>query len=318
MSNTFGAVVDRVVPLVMLGAAGCLTSVAPSSSDGASVATAREPVAATTAAAKPAEPSSYLVWVRDAQGEASTHRIDARDGRALGSLDGVVLAVNGVAWRWEEAQLPVASEDCPAEMTLDPLEDGHATRVVLHPIGQDSRLEQEVVEPSGRADVNQLEHDVELLGSVGPYLFVQESEHAYACGAHGFWSNSFFVWDAASGKKVTFAEVSELSLLRDDAKALFDEDEDLDLEEGETPELTKLVPSWKPDGALAFGHQFTKSTAYAFSDGRWSSYTRSVVVPSRTLPKEIAPYAQAPAAVVAFAAAHPELTLGGFAAESAR
>ena len=163
---------------------------------------------------------------------------------------------------------------------------------------------------------NQIEHAVDLLGSVGPYLFVQESEHGYGCGAHGFWSDSFFVWDAASGKKVSFADVPELTLLRDEAiaKLSANKEDTFDDDDG-GPKLTKLVPSWPADGRVSLGHQFTVSTAFAFSDGNWNSYTRSTLVASRTLPKELAAYAQAPAAVVAFAAAHPDLKIGGFSAE---
>jgi hypothetical protein len=302
-NNLCVALLDFAVPLVLVGAAGCAASMAsaPSGPSGENAADAGAEVA-----------PSYLVWTRDEKGDASTHRVDARDGRPIATYDGVVVRVAGKDYRWDATELPVASEDCPAEMGLTPLEDGHTTRVVLRPVAGGPELELEVVEPSGRDGVNQVQHDVRLLGSVGPYLFVEETEHGFACGAHGFWASSFFVWDATTGHKVELEAAPDVIAMRDKARAdlAASKEDELDTD-GEQPELTKLVPQWGADG-LRLGHQFTISTAYAFSDGAWSSYTRSTVVPSAGVPKTLAPYAPVPPAVALFAQAHPGVTIGGY------
>ena len=79
----------------------------------------------------------------------------------------------------------------------------------------------------------------------------------------------------------------------------------------DAPTITELLPV--VDGRrLAFEAQATIATCYACSDGRWSSYTRSVRI--RTAPPPLlAPYAELPSPVATFLARHPEMSFGGFA-----
>jgi hypothetical protein len=270
----------------------------------------------------PMTATDFLVWTRDADGHAVTHRLDGA-GHETETLDGIFVATGAGAWQWREEPRAVTTTPCERYddegglLPSEPTAPGEATRATLVHVA--SGAEQVVVDPDasmeGAADV---EHGVELAASVGPYLFVRESTYAYTCGAHGNTGVSVKLWDAVEGTSISLPDdLGSLEGPRNKAiEALSDEDDDIFPANESTVTLTELVPTFGRDGALGLGLQFTAQTCYACTRGGWSSYTKSAVAPAEAMPSLLVPFARPPEAVRAFAASHPDLQLGGWSPTS--
>jgi hypothetical protein len=266
----------------------------------------------------PMSATDFLVWTRDAEGRGVTHRLDAA-GREVETLDGIFVATGAGAWQWREEPRAVATAPCERYddegglLPSEPTAPGEATRATL--IHAASGAEQVVVEPDsnieGAADV---QHGVELVATVGPYLFVRESTYAYTCGAHGNTGVKVTLWDAVEGASVALPDdTGPLEGPRAKAiEALSDGDDDLFPANEVTVALTELVPTFAKDGALELGLQFTAPTCYACTRGGWGSYTKSAIAPTQGVPSLLVPFARPPEAVRAFAASHTDLQLGGW------
>lgn len=285
----------------------------------------RQPPSTVTVArvGREAEPRAHaptlLVWARDAHGAAWTYQVQP-DGTAETRLEGIHLVTKSGEWTWVTQTLDVETEPCDLSLgSRQPAQHGTATRALL--VGPGHK-EQVVVDPPLACNehcANELRHDVTPLASLGPYLFLAESQYSYACGAHGSTGASFLVWDVERGRPVdVIAGIPRSSELRAEAARRFAADEkELGGPFGEDPpSITELVPV--VDGRrLAFEAQLTIDTCYACSDGAWSSYTRSVRI--RTAPPALlAPHAELPSGVAAFLSRHPDLTLGGWSEATPR
>jgi hypothetical protein len=235
----------------------------------------------------------------------------------LETFPGVLIANGGDIWTLHEEKVEVSTiacsfEDDDAEPREAP-KPGHVTRLSLVLAG--SEVEQRIIEPEHNAEgAEEFEHDAHVVASIGPYLFLEQSSYAYACGAHGSSAVAALIWDA--GHEAVLDRPDDLGPVeasRDQAIAeLLDGDDDLFAPTAENTELTELIPRFDRDAALRLGLQFTAPTCYACTRGGWGSYTKSTTVDARSLPAVFAPYASAPDAVRAFVKAHPAATLGGW------
>ena len=268
-----------------------------------------------------AAPSTdYFVWTREGEERTITYRLDAT-GRPVEILDGIVIATATGTWQWQLEDRSVPTVPCEFydeeghAFAGDPAEPGTATRASLRHIA--SGAEQVVVEPGidlmGSPDVK---HDVGVIASIGPYLFVEESTYTFACGAHGNTGVSTLIWDASSGTTVAAPmDIGPLEAPRGAAvEGLTDDDDDVFAPSEDDLELTEIVPRFARDGSLEVGLQFTAPTCYACTRGGWSSYTKSTVVDAVSTPALLAPYASPPAAIRAFLREHPEVGMNGWSA----
>jgi hypothetical protein len=290
--------------------ASAATDVAPAPRDFGEIGDAQE--------IDPMTAEAFLVWTRDAEGHGVTHRLDAT-GHEVETMDGIFVSTGAGAWQWREEPRVVPTTPCErfdeegGLLPSEPTAPGEATRATLAHLASGS--EQVVVEPAtdmeGAADV---QHSVELVASVGPYLFVRESTYAYTCGAHGNTGVSAMLWDAVQGTSIALPDdIGPIDGPRGKAmEELSDEDDDLFPVNESTVTLTELVPNFAKDGMLELGLQFTAPTCYACTRGGWGSYTKSAIAPASTMPSLLVPFARAPEAVRTFATAHPELQLGGW------
>ena len=124
------------------------------------------------------------------------------------------------------------------------------------------------------------------------------------------------VIDVESGKQIDLG--AELGPEQDLAKLASTKIEDtLD---DELPRRTELLPDigGARDGRLVIGRKFTAFACYACSDGDWSSYSRSVVLPSPRLPRSLAPFARLPEGLTRFRKENPTWPVGGFSVISGR
>lgn len=275
--------------------------------------------------AEPASPSpepqpGFLVWARDTIGEAASFRIDEK-GQVIEKLDGIRIEIDGVEWRWQEERITAAGEigsGC-GEVEGEGGESGSdgksfATRASVSRI--DEAEAQTIVPPQMHEDdATDFEHEVTLVRSVGPLLFVRQTTHVYGCGAHGNLGASALIWDIAKNGEIELdGEISDVDALRKKAERIMIDADDSLVSEDDEVTLSELLPIFTPEGDLELKLRFTGFACYACSDGEWSSYTKSVLLPAKQLPKTLLPYSKVPEAVRSFADGHPELTLGGFSA----
>ena len=268
---------------------------------------------------EPASATGFFVWSRDGEGRAQTHRLDAA-GREVETLDGIFIATAAGNWQWSERDLPIATSPCERYDDEGGLirgpepEPGLATRAVLaHTVSGD---EQWVVAAPPDADgAEEFQRSVELVGSVGPWLFVRQSTYVYTCGAHGTTGVSAIIWDVSTGSPAAPpVDVGSLGRPRAEALRALAEDGDGFPATDETMDLTEIVPSLARDGSLKLGLRFTAPTCYACTRGGAGSYTKSVVVDADRLPDALGAYANAPAAVRGFLATYPEAEVKGWSA----
>ncbi|MRG98084.1 hypothetical protein [Polyangium spumosum] len=255
-----------------------------------------------------------LVWGTVNGRTRTTFRV-AGDGQVLGEQSGVVLATSRGELVWREREQEVKLGGCEGGAPEEALEPGKVTQAWLAP--RDAQARQVVVDPSSDGDgMAELSHGVELLGSVGPYLFVHESVYIFACGAHGNSVSSFTLWDAEAGKPLDLLlELPNKEALARRAEPMLDEG-DQDPEEArkqeDLPELVQIMPVYGLRGGLRVDAQFMRGDCYACSDGLWSSYTRSAVLPSDGMPERFAPWSTPPVALVKFLQSRAGFVLGGW------
>jgi hypothetical protein len=261
--------------------------------------------------------SQFLVWTRDAEGRAETHRLDA-SGRELESFTGIYIATSAGIWQWKEQDRAVKTTACERyddEGALlrepDP-QPGSATAASLVHAGG---AEQTVIEPPADGDgAEDFRHSVELVASAGPLLFVRESTYVYTCGAHGMTVVEATIWDASSGLRVALPdELGSAAAPRAQAMRELSEDDDGFPATDDTLELSELVPTFDDEASLRPTLEFTAPTCYACSDGS-GSYSKSAVVDADQVPSILAPYVTAPPAVRAFARTKGDLSIGGYSA----
>ncbi|WP_437611014.1 protein kinase [Sorangium sp. So ce834] len=144
----------------------------------------------------------------------------------------------------------------------------------------------------------EFEQSIQLLASVGPYLFVRTGVHVNWGGAHPMYEATFRVIDLRSGADTELlTDTERVQLSREEgqhAMALLRQRYEDFLGEGEAPELTLFLLSYGHDGALSAEYQFTAPTAYVASDHRWSAYTCSELVHSPKIPASLGEYERAP------------------------
>jgi len=270
-----------------------------------------------TQAAAPTATPAWLVWTRDADGEPRSFVLDSR-GAEVSSEPGIGIAIDGKKWSYRTEPVDLPTTRCPDlgdpegddEMGERPAaEPGKGMRATLVRDGEPDRI---VIEPPLHQEgAEEIDHGVELVASVGPYLFLRESVYAYACGAHGNVSVVPTTWDALRGEAaVVPAHLIDGPLAA--AIAELNADDDTFLATEETTALGEVVPGYDARGDLVVGLRFAAPTCYACSYGDFGSYVKATVVDVPAIPAVLAPFATAPHAIGVFAAAHPDLAIGGY------
>jgi hypothetical protein len=315
---------SRFLPFLALSSLACFVACASSRAHVSAPVVARAP----TVRAPAPEPRT-LVWTTGPGGDRQTWKVDA-DGAVAARYDEVRLVAAGKVWAWRAEAEEVETAPCQnddesgAEASAavpPPAGSGmHATIARVDatrtdvPGGSDAV---EVVAVAGGDGAQELEQHVELVATVGPYLFVRESTYAYTCGAHGNVGFAFTVWDAERQTNVGVGladgavesegrALASKVLAADDDVSAFAENGELEVE------LTEIVPTYGQEAQLSLAMQFTAPSCYACSDGAWSSYSKSTKRLAPIIPDALRAWAVAPEGVRAFARAHPELSLGGW------
>ena len=280
------------------------------------VAVPAEPEAPAAAAVAPERRDPFLFWGTDeagliysiwvSEGAGGLERIEA---------SGVVVASDGALWHWVEEEQPLSiALDCE---TLEETATGTTTgvNVFLDRVGGGARLDLLASNAMAAREAADWEESVELLGSVGPYLFVRRSVYSYHCGAHGGIEHEFFAIDVRTSNPVELVAETDreaLSPMLDRARATLATETDGDsLMFGDELTHTMYWPAFEERG-LHMMHQWTGEACYACSDGDWSSYTVSTQIEDAQIPAELAPHAAGIDDALRWLRAElPELTIRG-------
>lgn len=259
-----------------------------------------------------------LVWVtKGDERKPRTFRLAAEGSLSvLGEHEGILIATTHGDLTWQAREKEVNLAGC--DMDGGPGTPSQGTITMANLVNSSGDIVQKVVDPDDAEGdaVQDLQHHVALLGSIGPYLFIHESSFVYACGAHGNTMASAMTWDAESGKTIDlWSELPGKEKLVEVAKRKLDEEEDADpaqQDDSSKPEPAQLLPMYGERGALRIEAQFARWACYACSDGQWSSYTRSAVVPTDWIPERMRAWVTPPVVVKEFLEAHQDLRLGGW------
>lgn len=157
---------------------------------------------------------------------------------------------------------------------------------------------------SSQGPVAEYAQGAELMGNAGSLAFIRGESSEYSCGAHGNAGVSFKTMDLPGEAGPAVASPDEARALVDEYRRevvrRFRADTSGNVPfTPESLELTLVRPVFTGP-ALGAILQFTSDACYACSDDLWSSYSRSVQLPARELPRPLAPYAEIPDAVRSF------------------
>ena len=259
-----------------------------------------------------------LLWATKGEGEARqtrTFRLAAEGSlTVLHEHDGILIATSHGELKWQAQEIEVKLAGCDMEGGPGMPTKGSATTANL--VNSTGNIVYKVVESDGEGgELDDLQHHVELLGTIGPYLFIHEVSYMNGCGPHGNTMASAMIWDADSGKTIDlWSELPAKDKLAETArrKLIEEEPEPGQEEESNKPEPAQFVPAYGERGALRLDAQFTQSACYACSDGQWSSYTRSAIVPTDWIPERMRAWVTPPVVVKDFLEAHRDWHLGGW------
>jgi hypothetical protein len=252
-----------------------------------------------TSAAPDADPDRpVLLWGEAPDGGRQTWwvRATADDpGFEVDRRPGVVVATRRALYRWHTREMPLETRlDCTDRHgeAVGPGGDGRGVVAELQPLaGAERSAARRVLGPRREAAAESADwrEEVELLGSLGPRLFLRRSAYGYHCGAHGRVDAEFLVYGMRAQRSLRPAPAPELNRAarRRIAGALRARARGLGF--GRGVERTLYRPRFGPKGVEGV-HQWTGPSCYACSDGRWDSYTVSTQLAGDPVPAAWKPH----------------------------
>jgi len=259
-----------------------------------------------------------LLWaMKGSREQIRTFRIAAEGSLSvLGEYDGIRIATSRGELQWQAQEKELDLKGCE-HFDGSPAAPTKGLMTTANLLNSNGEVVQKIVESSGEpTDVDDVQHHVALMGTIGPYLFIQEDAFVYACGAHGNTMVSAMIWDAESGKTINiWGELPDRDKLAEAAKRKLDETDEIERgqdEESSIPEPAQFLPTYGERGALHLEAQFARFACYACSDGLWSSYTQSAMVPTEWMPERMKAWVTPPVVVKDFMESHREWQLGGW------
>jgi hypothetical protein len=119
-----------------------------------------------------------------------------------------------------------------------------------------------------------LETTLDVVASLGPYVFTRGATSIDACGAHGSVIGRAAIVDVVTGRGVAALAPDEIAALRPAAErqVIGERGRKDDLGWTDRPDYATSEPTWRA-GRRAFRHLFYAHDCYACSNGAWSDYT---------------------------------------------
>ncbi|OGW18281.1 MAG: hypothetical protein A2072_03895 [Nitrospirae bacterium GWC1_57_7] len=258
---------------------------------------------------------SELLWIDD-----SGTVVKRRKGALPVSI------INGTFSEVRIEKRKVKNADCFTADIKDPdarpkLVDAEEPELSIIRTGPDGKETRTVIVAAEGDEYGDRSTEFEVLGMVGPWLFVVPKTYYYGCGAaHGGMGHEMIIVNVETGEKILAAPVQKKRADEQQRKGggsmqtLFTQTEhdavmtalgakavkainDEMIESATELDLTKVRPIVHND-ALGIEVLLTGGTCYACSDGLWDSYTRSAAFVSPVFPERLAPHRAIPPAVL--------------------
>ncbi len=266
----------------------------------------------------------YLVWTRGERGTFHTVLLD-ETSKVLGDVDTMLVAADGhisALSRKSSSRVLPTCDPSGNSADMGPSSDEALSIVRLDDDDSKMILKAYFARPAGEHDYEQIAdtgtvtQSGDVAGSVGPYLFLEDSIWQYGCGAHGMWGQSSVVVDVRTGAEVKLdvAEKPEAAARAQFVK-LAEGNDGLDSlwENGNPGDLQHVaIEPRLVNGQFGLVHIFVAGVPYAFGNSHWSSYAIDTEVPA-TPPRELKDHLAMAPAVAAYAAKlGPKEAFGGF------
>ena len=244
-----------------------------------------------------------------------------------------LVATSTRLWRYSDGQRPIRilKEDVLERWIVNGFDttkmsrSDYRTEIVadpaLHGIGDGLRIPLGSSDPAPLEAEGFFEHDrsIRVLGTLGPYLFIEQSDHIFAGGAHSALTMSFRIIDLEAVCTVgswlepeEHAEVlrKEGSVAREAFRHLREEALLVEPDALEIA-LVSAAPHFLPNEHRAtLMLKFVTGASYVHSDHKWSSYTVAEEVTARHLPSLFAAHATLPVQVANRMRVHQNQLLG--------
>jgi hypothetical protein len=273
---------------------------------------------------------SAVVWIEDESGKKTSYWIQGKNYEfgIVAMHPELVFPIGESLWLWQENEVVLPLCDCNAWRLQDfkgacpdTLETGSRTVILFTNLntGEEETLEIGPNIDFSRADkIGEFSSEVELLASVGPYLFIQYREEAYTCMAgDSLQTQGFIVFDMETRQVTDILSDSERKkIAENEQKTAFEimsDDNLVSVRGAEDLELTGIIPSYHPSYGAAISYQFSKSVELQGRGGEKSgAYSREISVPARTLPKTLMPFLLIPHVVHSFMINTYDTRFGGW------
>lgn len=273
--------------------------------------------------AEPQKPRTFVVWshLPSTDGPAFVSRVVSVDSDGvvpIAEAPEAVVVFQGRAYRIEINSREEPLHECELNGGDPEKVSGQAEVHQGWIVDATSSQSQRLVEPGSTDGANEYEDSVDVVASVGPYVFVETGGYEFACGAHGNTFRSATVFDLRTGKAAQPFSDSELSTIDRGERMVAHEqlsgmDGLLTSSDHLLPEEVSMVdvrPHFDA-GRLGIDLLFITAACYACSDGEWGSYTVSASVPAKTLPASMREFAKREPWLVKYEATHPDERIGG-------
>jgi hypothetical protein len=268
-----------------------------------------------------------VVWIEDDNGQKASFWIHGKNYEfgIVAMHSEMVFPIGESLWLWQESDETLPLCDCAVWRLQDfkgdcppSLEPAARTVIVFTNLdtGEEEKLELGPQIDFGRPDkISEFGSEVELMASVGPYLFIRYGERGHSCIAgESLQTQGFIVFNLETMQVTDILSDSERkSIAKNEQKTAFEimrGDNLVSVLGPEEMELTAIVPTYHPSYGVALTYQFSKSVT--FGGQHSGAYSRQISVPAQTLPKKLVPFLLLPQVVHNFMFNTMDTQFGGW------
>ncbi len=258
-----------------------------------------------------------VVWTIDKDQQIWSHWLKGSGNsmEMMATRPGLSLPWGDSMWLWQPVEHEQLLCDCDAwQILTDERECPEGVEPALRQSAQlvdlVSRQVKDVVPLKELPDeawiqLGELNGQLVPIASVGQYLFVAQREEGQGCDAR-FWSftNQVVVIDLEQQQAVPMVTAEELERIRTrEQRVAFEELQHDSIRSADELQLSGIIPFYDQQEGLRVSYQFTSRLAPEATTTHAESVQRAVTIPAAELPMKLAPFADVPPIVQAFALA---------------
>jgi len=229
---------------------------------------------------------------------------------------GLIVSAGGGMWYWEESEREVPLCDCDAWRLIAfegpcPVNEEPALSVMVTMVdritGEEIEISRIELPSSDGRHIVSYSSRVVPLGSVGPYLFVQQLEEGRTCEQDGAFSREeFAVIDLRTGEPADILNDQELDRIdsreRLEAFELVRSDTIADVRDASDLTLLAVEPRLDPGFGLGVNLRFGTEATIDAQGGAWTAaYAGTVLIPADWTPLSLRRFLIPPAVVRTYA-----------------